>query len=44
VLGLKPAPEFEDWLQKTGIFEPGERPRLREMLPQPFERALAHIA
>ncbi|MGI8738894.1 MAG: ethanolamine ammonia-lyase subunit EutB [Gammaproteobacteria bacterium] len=44
VLGLKPAPEFEAWLQKTGIFEPGERPRLREKLPQPFERALAHIA
>ncbi|MBA2410716.1 MAG: ethanolamine ammonia-lyase subunit EutB [Gammaproteobacteria bacterium] len=44
VLGLKPAPEFEAWLQKTGIFEPGEHPRLREKLPQPFERALAHIA
>src|SRR5680860_109685 len=27
VLGLKPAPEFEAWLQKNGIFEPGERPR-----------------
>jgi len=44
VLGLKPAPEFEAWLQKNGIFEPGERPRLREKMPRPFERALAHIA
>ncbi len=44
VLGLKPAPEFEAWLTQMGIFEPGERPRLRETLPQPFQHALAHIA
>lgn len=44
VLGLRPAPEFEDWLQHMGIFEPGDRPRLREALPESFQRALAHIA
>jgi ethanolamine ammonia-lyase large subunit len=43
VLGLQPAPEFETWLQNMGIFEPGERPRLREALPESFQRALAHI-
>jgi ethanolamine ammonia-lyase large subunit len=43
VLGLRPAPEFEAWLQGMGIFEPGERPRLREALPEPFQRALAHV-
>jgi ethanolamine ammonia-lyase large subunit len=42
VLGLRPAPEFETWLQGMGIFEPGERPRLREALPESFQRALAH--
>jgi ethanolamine ammonia-lyase large subunit len=42
VLGLRPAPEFETWLQGMGIFEPGERPRLRETLPESFQRALAH--
>jgi ethanolamine ammonia-lyase large subunit len=43
VLGLRPAPEFESWLQGMGIFEPGEQPRLREALPEPFQRALAHV-
>jgi ethanolamine ammonia-lyase large subunit len=44
VLGLRPAPEFEAWLQQVGIFERGEAPRLAETLPQPFQRALAHLA
>jgi ethanolamine ammonia-lyase large subunit len=43
VLGLRPAPEFETWLQSMGIFEPGEQPRMREALPEPFQRALAHV-
>jgi ethanolamine ammonia-lyase large subunit len=41
VLGLKPAPEFEAWLQKVGVFEHGDTLRLAEALPQPFRRALA---
>jgi ethanolamine ammonia-lyase large subunit len=40
-LGLKPAPEFEAWLQSAGVFERGEALRLAEALPQPFRRAIA---
>jgi ethanolamine ammonia-lyase large subunit len=43
VLGLRPAPEFETWLQETGIFTEGDRARLNDMLPQRFRRALAHL-
>ena len=43
LLGLKPAPEFEAWLKRIGIFEHGEEPRLSNTLPQPFQRALAHL-
>jgi ethanolamine ammonia-lyase large subunit len=43
VLGLRPAPEFEDWLQRTGILARGEPVRLNDALPQPFARALAHM-
>ncbi|MEM7191576.1 MAG: ethanolamine ammonia-lyase subunit EutB [Pseudomonadota bacterium] len=43
VLDLRPAPEFETWLSETGIFEPGERHRLAEGLPQSFQRALEHL-
>src|SRR5262245_25884525 len=41
VLGLKPAPEFEEWLEKVGVLERGERLRLSEALPLPFRRAIA---
>ena len=44
VLGLKPAPEFEAWLQRAGVFEPGDRPRLSDALPQAFGRVLAKVA
>jgi len=44
VLGLRPAPEFEEWLTQMGIFEPGEQLRLRDALPQTFQRALSHIS
>ena len=40
VLGLKPAPEFQDWLERAGIFEPGETLALGAKLPRAFERAL----
>src|SRR5258708_6032026 len=44
VLGLLPAPEFEAWLQKLGVFERGEALRLSEALPRPFQRALSFFA
>ena len=43
VLGLQPAPEFESWLKATGIFEEADDLRLSDRLPQPFQRALAHL-
>src|SRR3989442_998407 len=43
-LGLRPAPEFEAWLQDVGVFERGEALRLAETLPRPFRRALSHLA
>ena len=43
LLGLKPAPEFEDWLLKTGVFQPGPQLRLAESLPQPLQGALVRL-
>ncbi len=43
VLGLKPAPEFEDWLLNVGIFEKGEGLKLSDALPKPFQHALSHL-
>jgi ethanolamine ammonia-lyase large subunit len=43
VLGLKPAPEFEAWLQRTGIFTAGEQPKLSETMPPAFRRALTGL-
>jgi ethanolamine ammonia-lyase large subunit len=43
VLGLRPAPEFEDWLKETGIFEQSEEMRLGNALPKSFQRALEHL-
>ncbi|MEE4378268.1 MAG: ethanolamine ammonia-lyase subunit EutB [Candidatus Competibacteraceae bacterium] len=43
ILGLRPAPEFESWLQQMGIFEHGDQPRLSSTMPQSFQRALAHL-
>lgn len=40
VLGLKPAPEFGEWLIKMGIFNDIDHPRLNNKLPEPFNRAL----
>lgn len=40
VLGLKPAPEFEAWLETMGIHEGG---RLAAELPPIFRRALARL-
>jgi ethanolamine ammonia-lyase large subunit len=43
VLGLRPAPEFEDWLKTMGIYEQDEEVRLSDSLPKPFQRALEHL-
>ena len=42
-LGLKPSPEFEDWLLTVGIFENSEGSKLADTLPAPFQRALSHF-
>ena len=44
VLGLKPAPEFEGWLQKMTIFRETEKVELTEGLPPPFASALLRLA
>ena len=40
MLKLRPAPEFEAWLERTGILEDGVRLRATRALPPAFERAL----
>ncbi|WP_119157040.1 ethanolamine ammonia-lyase subunit EutB [Caldimonas tepidiphila] len=40
VLGLRPAPEFEAWLERTGLFERGEPARAPAALPAAIARAL----
>jgi ethanolamine ammonia-lyase large subunit len=42
-LGLRPAPEFEDWLRTSGILAKGEQSRLSDALAAPFQRALEHL-
>ncbi len=45
VLGLRPAPEFEDWLARMGIATQGEgRIALADALPDTFRRAVAQLA
>ena len=44
VLGLRPAPEFEAWLARTGILQQqGGHVRLGADLPTAFAGALAYI-
>jgi ethanolamine ammonia-lyase large subunit len=40
MLGLRPAPEFEAWLERMGISRDGLRLRTAPALPAAFERAL----
>jgi ethanolamine ammonia-lyase large subunit len=43
-LGLKPAPEFEAWLQRMGIFSQADgQVRLANQLPPAFRQALAQL-
>jgi ethanolamine ammonia-lyase large subunit len=44
VLGLKPAPEFEQWLHEMQILRRGRAFKLGNVLPPPFAGALARIA
>ncbi|MBB5190952.1 ethanolamine ammonia-lyase large subunit [Silvimonas terrae] len=43
VLGLRPAPEFEAWLQQTQIFSADPQFRLHEGLPPVFGEALRRL-
>jgi ethanolamine ammonia-lyase large subunit len=47
VLGLRPAPEFEGWLERMGVFRSGETARLVDHasgLPPAFEPSLATVS
>jgi ethanolamine ammonia-lyase large subunit len=44
VLGLKPAPEFEAWLQEMGIVTDDARFTLQDALPPAFNQALLRLA
>ena len=44
VLGLRPAPEFEAWLQKMQIFSGDEQFRLNPTLPPAFQKALLRLS
>jgi ethanolamine ammonia-lyase large subunit len=41
LLKLKPAPEFEAWLERFGIAENGLKLRDARALPEPFQKLLA---
>lgn len=43
VLGLRPAPEFEQWLERMSIFSDIDNHRLSRSVPGPFERALGRL-
>jgi ethanolamine ammonia-lyase large subunit len=42
-LNLRPAPEFEAWLERMGILENGLRLRPRRALPAPFANAIESV-
>ena len=43
LLGLRPAPEFDAWLERMGVTEPGETLRLTRALPEAFAPAIARL-
>jgi ethanolamine ammonia-lyase large subunit len=43
LLGLRPAPEFENWLRRMGVFEPGNGLRLSAALPPAFAAAVKQL-
>jgi ethanolamine ammonia-lyase large subunit len=44
ILGLKPAPEFDEWLIRMGIFKSGPHLRLTDTLPKPLLNTIALLA
>jgi ethanolamine ammonia-lyase large subunit len=42
-MGLRVAPEFEAWLQKMQVFEPGTGSRLAQPMPAAFARTLERL-
>ena len=44
VLGLKPAPEFEQWLAETQIFSDVDHYRLNDQLPAAFAKPLLNVS
>ena len=43
LLGLRAAPEFEAWLQKMGVFQPGDGSRLASSVPAGFSPLLDRL-
>jgi ethanolamine ammonia-lyase large subunit len=43
LFGLRPAPEFEAWLQQVGVFAPGGGSQLADALPAPFAAVLQRL-
>lgn len=43
LFGLQPAPEFDAWLQRMGVTEPGSGLRLAQALPAAFAPAIARL-
>jgi ethanolamine ammonia-lyase large subunit len=43
LFGLRPAPEFEAWLQRVGVFAADGSPRLADRLPAPFAAVLQRL-
>jgi ethanolamine ammonia-lyase large subunit len=43
VLGLRPSPEFEAWLQRMGVFEPGSGTRLADGVHPAFAAVLQRL-
>jgi ethanolamine ammonia-lyase large subunit len=44
VLGLRPAPEFEQWLVETKIFNDVDKVRLNDQLASPFSKAIKQVS
>ncbi|MGB1092223.1 MAG: ethanolamine ammonia-lyase subunit EutB, partial [Oceanobacter sp.] len=42
-LGLKPAPEFAEWLEKIQIFRDGNSFTLNNQLPDRFQQSLGNL-
>jgi ethanolamine ammonia-lyase large subunit len=43
VMGLRAAPQFEAWLQRMGVFEPGDQSRLARKVPAPFAKIIQRL-